>query len=64
MTDAIERNIDKLWLRVKPGLAAQSIRANLARTPELMNVEDDMPDWVWGLIDIGAQMAIEAERKP
>ena len=64
MTDAIERSIKKLWLRVKPGPEAQSIRANLSTAPELLNVEDDMPDWVWDLIDVGAQMAIEGRRKP
>lgn len=62
-------HISKLWLEIKPSTEAQSIRAKLSVSFDSTKAKDGwlgdlvMPDYVWELIDIAAQMGINAMKE-
>lgn len=50
----LEATVKTLWLKIKPGKAAQSVRAGIAHTIE---GDAELPDYVWDLVDIAAAIA-------
>jgi hypothetical protein len=54
----IESAVTAIWMREKPGAVAQTIRAEIGNLPELWAVEDDIPDWVWDLVDVAAERGL------
>jgi hypothetical protein len=59
--------IKPLWLGARPTVQAQSIRAELSNAfddPRCQTwASDQIPDYVWDLIDIAAQRGIELGAK-
>lgn len=53
--DELYRRIKPLWIAAKPGQEAQMIRAALSMKHAAL---DDVPDYVWSLVDIAAQMGM------
>jgi len=49
--------ITNLWQALQPSVEAQGIRARMAS--DLVTIEDELPEYVWDLIDIAAQRGIE-----
>lgn len=58
---AAEAEIKALWLKTKPRLQAQKIRADIAVDDISELVSDALPDYVWSLADVAAQRGINAE---
>lgn len=58
---AAEAEIKALWLKTKPELQAQKIRADIAVDDISELVSDALPDYVWSLADVAAQRGINAE---
>jgi hypothetical protein len=65
--DELEALIKPVWLAAKPSREAQSIRGTLSnafddpRCPSWAS--DQIPDYVWDLVDIAAQRGIELGTK-
>jgi hypothetical protein len=49
--------IKPLWLETKPGHTAQAIRARISMFHPAL---DDLPDYVWDLVDVAAQRGLNA----
>ena len=64
LEEELRFHVSKLWLEVKPSREAQAIRAKLSTSIDSTKAKDQwladcvVPDYVWDLIDIAAQMGI------
>lgn len=61
--EEIAAMVKTIWLKVKPSVEAQRIRAALSvefDSPHYKHwVSDFLPDYVWDLVDIAAQRGID-----
>lgn len=55
--DDLAEIVRPMWLAAKPSVQAQTIRA------QLVWPLDDVPDYVWDLVDIAAQRGIEVGKR-
>ena len=64
LEEELQSQVSKLWLEVKPSKEAQVIRSKLSIAIDSPKAKDGwladcvVPDYVWDLIDIAAQMGI------